>query len=71
MWAGPNTSIPYADFDKARQLLSEAPGVNQMGKITNTPGLVYEQTTVAPNSSTPHRESRVQLLGQLRPRRSQ
>ncbi|MEG0887030.1 MAG: family 20 glycosylhydrolase [Bacteroides sp.] len=56
MWAGPNTSIPYADFDKARQLLSEAPGVNQMGKITNTPGLVYEQTTVAPNSSTPHRE---------------
>ena len=26
-------TVPYAEFDANRQLLSEAPGVNQMGKI--------------------------------------
>ena len=28
-------SIPYAEFDSKRQLLSEAPGVNQMGRANN------------------------------------
>ncbi len=56
MWTGANPTLPYADFDKARQLMSEAPGVNQMGKIGHTPGLVYEQPVVEPNSTTPHRE---------------
>jgi hexosaminidase len=39
-----------------RETLSEAPGVNQMGRIGNAPGLVYEQANVAPKSRTPHRE---------------
>lgn len=56
MWAGKVPSVPYADFDKARLIISEAPGVNQMGKISNKSGLVYEQALVTPNSTTPHRE---------------
>lgn len=56
MWTGKGTSVPYADFDRQRQTVSEAPGVNQMGKIGNAPGLVYEQASVAPGSKTPHRE---------------
>lgn len=51
-----DVSVPYADFDKQRNAISEAPGVNQLGRIGTTPGLVYEQASVAPNSETPHRE---------------
>ena len=56
MWTGKDVSVPYADFDKQRNGISEAPGVNQLGRIGTTPGLVYEQASVAPNSETPHRE---------------
>ncbi|MEG1562407.1 MAG: family 20 glycosylhydrolase [Bacteroides sp.] len=56
MWTGKGTSLPYTEFDKARQLISEAPGVNQMGKIGRTPGLVYELSEVTPGIATPHRE---------------
>ena len=56
MWTGKDVSVPYADFDKQRNAISEAPGVNQLGRIGTTPGLVYEQASVAPNSETPHRE---------------
>lgn len=55
-WTGAKTTLPYTEFDRLRHLLSEAPGVNQMGKIGNKPGLVYEQPTVNPGSQTPHRE---------------
>ena len=56
MWTGKDTSVPYADFDKQRNAISEAPGVNQLGRIGTAPGLVYEQASVAPGSKTPHRE---------------
>ena len=56
MWTGKDVSVPYANFDKQRNAISEAPGVNQLGRIGTTPGLVYEQASVAPNSETPHRE---------------
>ncbi len=36
--------------------LSEAPGVNQLGRIGKGKGLVYEQTLLASGSVTPHRE---------------
>lgn len=55
-WTGKQTSVPYADFDKQRTILSEAPGVNQLGRISKTPGLVYEQASVAPGSTLPYRE---------------
>lgn len=56
MWDGKNATLPYAEFDKLRMLISEAPGVNQLGRIADAPGLVYEQAVVAPGSKTPYRE---------------
>ena len=56
MWTGVSTSLAYEDFDKQRHALSEAPGVNQSGRLSKTAGLVYEQASVAPNSRLPHRE---------------
>lgn len=56
MWTGKNPTVAYADFDKQRHRISEAPGVNQLGRIGNVAGLVYEQASVAPGSTTPHRE---------------
>ena len=48
--------LPYADFDRLRQGLSEAPGVNQLGRIGHTDGLVYEVAEVRPGSSLAHEE---------------
>lgn len=56
MWTGKAASLPYAEFDKNRHSVSEAPGVNQMGRIGRTPGLVYEQASLVPGGTTPHRE---------------
>lgn len=55
-WTGARTALPYAEFDRERRLISEAPGVNQMGQIGRKPGLVYEQATVNPGSEMPYRE---------------
>lgn len=48
--------LPYADFDRLRQGLSEAPGVNQLGRIGRTEGLVYEVAEVHPNTNLTHEE---------------
>lgn len=56
MWTGKETALPYTTFDTLRHLVSEAPGVNQMGRIGRTSGCVYEQAEVLPGSTTPHRE---------------
>lgn len=48
--------LPYADFDRLRQGLSEAPGVNQLGRIGHTDGLVYEVAEVRLGSSLAHEE---------------
>lgn len=56
MWTGKQTSLPYEEFDKARAAISEAPGVNQMGKIGKTPSLVYEKATVQPGSQSKYKE---------------
>lgn len=53
---GAQTGLPYADFDRLCQGLSEAPGVNQMGRIGRTEGLVYEVAEVRPGSSLAHEE---------------
>ena len=53
---GAQTGLPYADFDRLRQGLSEAPGVNQLGRIGHTDGLVYEVAEVRPGSSLAHEE---------------
>lgn len=48
--------LPYADFDRLRQGLSEATGVNQLGRIGRTEGLVYEVAEVHPNTNLAHEE---------------
>ena len=56
MWTGVSKSVPYEAFDKQRHVLSEAPGVNQLGRLSKTPGLAYEQANVVPNSTLPVQE---------------
>ena len=56
MWTGASKSVPYEEFDEKRHALSEAPGVNQLGRLSKTPGLAYKQTHVAPGSTLPVQE---------------
>lgn len=56
MWTGKDTKLPYAEFNQKRMALSEAPGVNILGRIGNGKELVYEADVVYPNMKTPHRE---------------
>ena len=53
---GAQVDLPYADFNRLRQGLSEAPGVNQLGRIGRTEGLVYEVAEVHPNTNLAHEE---------------
>lgn len=32
-WTGQKTTFPYAEFDKLRHTLSEAPGINELGRL--------------------------------------
>ena len=56
MWTGVSKSMPYEEFDEKRHALSEAPGVNQLGRLSKTPGLAYEQAHVVPGSTLPVKE---------------
>ena len=56
MWTGVSKTVSYEAFDKQRHALSEAPGVNQLGRLSKTPELAYEQSSVAPNSTLPVKE---------------
>ena len=56
MWTGKQTGVPYQRFDEKRHGVAEAPGVNIAGKLSHTPGLVYEQAVVEPGSELPYRE---------------
>lgn len=55
MWTAQPT-LPYETFNNQRLLLSEAPGVNQNGRLSLTPGLVYQQASLTPGSRTPYAE---------------
>ncbi len=56
MWSGEATTLPFDEFDARRKSLSEAPGVNQMGRIGRATGLVYSCDEVEAGSRMPHRE---------------
>lgn len=56
MWTGKQTSLPYETFNEKRAVISEAPGVNQMGRIGRNPSLVYERATVTPGSTSTYPE---------------
>ena len=56
MWTGKQASLPYETFNEKRAVISEAPGVNQMGRIGRNPSLVYERATVTPGSTSTYPE---------------
>lgn len=56
MWTGKDTSLPFEAYKEKRAAISEAPGVNQMGRIGKSPALVYERSTVAPGSTSDYPE---------------
>ena len=47
-WTGQLTTLPYAIFDQKRMTLSEAPGVNELGRLPNE---TIEKKEISPNSS--------------------
>lgn len=50
-WTASKTTLPYAEFDKKRSELSEAPDVNELGRYLKTPGTLLEKPVLASNSS--------------------
>lgn len=47
-WTGQLTTLPYDIFDEKRMTLSEAPGVNELGRL---PHETIEKKEISPNSS--------------------
>lgn len=45
-WTGKDTKLPYAEFDSKRAELSEAPGVNELGRLGEPGSVVLEKATV-------------------------
>lgn len=45
-WTGKETKLPYAEFDSKRTELSEAPGVNELGRLGKPGSVVLEKATV-------------------------
>ena len=45
-WTGKDTKLPYAEFDSKRAELSEAPGVNELGRLGKPGSVVLENATV-------------------------
>lgn len=55
-WSGNPPTLSYEEFDTHRKALSEAPGVNQLGRIGKKPELVYQTESVKPGSTSPYPE---------------
>lgn len=45
-WTGKETKLPYVEFDSKRAELSEAPGVNELGRLGKPGNVVLEKATV-------------------------
>ena len=45
-WTGKETKLPYAEFDSKRAELSEAPSVNELGRLGKPGSVVLEKATV-------------------------
>lgn len=45
-WTGKDTKLPYAEFDSKRVELSEAPGVNELGRLGKPGSVVLEKAAV-------------------------
>lgn len=55
-WTAHSTTIPYADYERQRPLLSEAPGVNELARLAAEPAEVYSQASFNPRSELPYEE---------------
>lgn len=51
-WSAHSYAVTYDEFNQKRHDLSEAPGVNQMGKIGNIPALIYHTDQVESHLKT-------------------
>ena len=49
-WTGKETKLPYADFRQQSALLSEAPGVNELGRLGRPGDVVLKLATVQPGA---------------------
>lgn len=56
MWTGARTALPYEEYNTRRATLSEAPGVNQLGRIGSRPEVVYQAKQVKPQMALPYAE---------------
>lgn len=45
-WTGQSTTLDYATYDRQRQTLSEAPGVNELGRLGHSGQVVLEKSTL-------------------------
>lgn len=51
-WTGSKTQLPFEEFDKKREALSEAPGVNILARVKGKQGTVLEKKSLASNQTT-------------------
>lgn len=56
MWTGTSVSLPFPDFDAVRRTLSEAPGVNQAGKIGDGPACIFSTDVLESGAELPYEE---------------
>lgn len=56
MWTGASVTVPYSEFDTRRLSLSEAPGVNELGRAGEPGSLVYSVSSLVPGTEVPFRE---------------
>ena len=56
MWRSNEVAVPFEDFNSKRLALSEAPAVNQLGRIGNKSELVYQIAKLEPGMKLPYTE---------------
>lgn len=56
MWTGGGNLIPFDQFEQLRQNISEAPGVNIMGRVKGAKGIVLQKENIAPGEATGMKE---------------
>ena len=55
-WTGAKTQLPYAQFNTLRQSLSEAPGVNELGRLGKSGTTALQMQDVKPGATLPAEE---------------
>ncbi len=53
MWTAHVTSLPYELFSEQQKKISEAPGVNELGRYAEKDTLIYQATSIKPSQVLP------------------